>query len=279
MRTGEMSMKSISIIGLGWLGLPLAQRLQALGYAVKGSKQSAQRADALNDLGLNAFPLFLKDHFPKEAAQAVQADVLIVTLPPSKFSPEDYLYQLQTLSEHAAEMGVKQLIFTSSIGVFPLHEAHFEETHWVEPDNATGELLRAAENLLLRSTIPHCDILRLGGLIGQGRHPIKQLAGKRGLKQGNSPVNLLHLDDAIAAIIQLLQAPNGKRLYHLCAPVHPTKAQYYAQAAAYYGLSAPEFICANHDPQRIILGEKICRELGFVYRYPDPQMMFSVTEL
>ena len=40
-----------------------------------------------------------------------------------------------------------------------------------------------------------------------------------------------------------------------------------------YALEPPHFISTEHDPQRIIMAEKICNELEFVYQYPDPNLM------
>ena len=128
---------------------------------------------------------------------------------------------------------------------------------------------------MFQSGISHCDILRLAGLIGKQRHPVKFLAGKRNLKQGNSLVNLVYLEDCIQAITTLLMNPNGLRTYHLCAPVHPTRAEYYTKAAACYDLFTPQFECSDSDPKRIIMADKICRDLGFAYRYPNPDDMLE----
>ena len=95
------------------------------------------------------------------------------------------------------------------------------------------------------------------------RHPVKFLAGKCNLKQGNSPVNLVHLEDCIQAITALLMNPDGLRTYHLCAPIHPTRAEYYTKAAVFYDLSIPQFDCSDSDLKRIIMADKICRDLGF----------------
>ena len=76
-----------------------------------------------------------------------------------------------------------------------------------------------------------CDIIRFAGLVGNDRHPIYSLAGKQELKCGHSLVNLVHLDDCARAIQLLLETPGGYRLYHLAAPIHPTREEYYRHAA------------------------------------------------
>lgn len=48
-------MKSVAIVGLGWLGLPLTQHLKTR-LACKGSKQSFADAQRLHQLGIEAYP-------------------------------------------------------------------------------------------------------------------------------------------------------------------------------------------------------------------------------
>ena len=43
----------------------------------------------------------------------------------------------------------------------------------------------------------------------------------------------------------------------------------------FYDLSIPQFECSDSDPKRIIMADKICRDLGFAYRYPNPDDMFE----
>ncbi len=52
---------------------------------------------------------------------------------------------------------------------------------------------------------------------------------------------MVHQDDVIAAIL-LLQQPQGGHIYNLCAPVHPTRAEFYTHAAQSIGLVPPQFI-------------------------------------
>ena len=44
------------------------------------------------------------------------------------------------------------------------------------------------------------------------------------------------------------------------------------KAAVFYDLSIPQFDCSDSDPKRIIMADKICRDLGFAYRYPNPMI-------
>ena len=270
-------MKSVAIVGLGWLGLPLALHLKELGWCVKGSKQSPDDAQKLHQLGIETYPFSLSDEMkrlPDHIRPLFNVDALIITLPPSSFSSQQYCEYLAFLTNQAKKQGVQHLIFTSSTSVFPNISGQFDESSQLSAETEMGKTLIQAEQYLFQSGISHCDILRLAGLIGKQRHPVKFLAGKHNLK-GYSPVNLVHLEDCIQAITALLMNPNGLRTYHLCAPIHPTRAEYYTKAAAFYDLSIPQFECSDSDPKRIIMADKICRDLGFAYRYPNPDDMLE----
>ena len=270
-------MKSVAIVGLGWLGLPLALHLKELGWCVKGSKQSPDDAQKLHQLGIETYPFSLSDEMkrlPDYIRPLFNVDALIITLPPSSFSSQQYCEYLAFLTNQAKKQGVQHLIFTSSTSVFPNISGQFDESSQLSAETEMGKTLIQAEQCLFQSGISHCDILRLAGLIGKQRHPVKFLAGKHNLK-GYSPVNLVHLEDCIQAITALLMNPNGLRTYHLCAPIHPTRAEYYTKAAVFYDLSIPQFECSDSDPKRIIMADKICRDLGFAYRYPNPDDMLE----
>ena len=270
-------MKSVAIVGLGWLGLPLALHLKELGWCVKGSKQSPDDAQKLHQLGIETYPFSLSDEMkrlPDHIRPLFNVDALIITLPPSRFSSQQYCEYLAFLTNQAKKQGVQHLIFTSSTSVFPNISGQFDESSQLSAETEMGKTLIQAEQCLFQSGISHCDILRLAGLIGKQRHPVKFLAGKHNLK-GYSPVNLVHLEDCIQAITALLMNPNGLRTYHLCAPIHPTRAEYYTKAAVFYDLSIPQFECSDSDPKRIIMADKICRDLGFAYRYPNPDDMLE----
>ncbi|EGC72353.1 hypothetical protein HMPREF9953_0409 [Haemophilus parainfluenzae ATCC 33392] len=271
-------MKSVVIVGLGWLGLPLALHLKELGWCVKGSKQSPNDAQKLHQLGIETYPFSLSDEMkrlPDHIRPLFNVDALILTLPPGRFSSQQYCEYLAFLTNQAKKHGVQHLIFTSSTSVFPDISGQFDEGSQRSAETEMGKTLIQAEQCLFQSGISHCDILRLGGLIGKQRHPVKFLAGKHNLKQGNSPVNLVYLEDCIQAITALLMNPNGLRTYHLCAPIHPTRAEYYTKAAVFYDLPIPQFECSDSDPKRIIMADKICRDLGFAYRYPNPDDMLE----
>lgn len=253
-------MKKITIIGLGWLGLPLAESLQNAGWLVAGTKRAA------SDLPVECYPLDLNDlQITQEIENLFSAEAMVIALPPSSTSPEHYFSGIKHLVSKAMEKGLKHLIFISSTSVLPMQSGEFDECAEVEPQ----QLLAKVESWLINQPL-ECDILRLAGLVGKKRHPVFYLAGKQNLSGAEQPVNLVHLEDCVSAISLLLSKPNGQRIFHLCAEQHPTRKAYYGEMAKRLGLSDLQFSDENQPLVRVVKAEKICTELGFVYRYPNP---------
>ncbi|MGL4778637.1 MAG: SDR family NAD(P)-dependent oxidoreductase, partial [Aeromonas veronii] len=116
-------------------------------------------------------------------------------------------------------------------------------------------------------------IVRPSGLYGPDRHPGRFLAGKT-LDGGAQSVNLVHLDDVVAACMLLLERGKDGDVFNLSAPVHPRREQFYPFAARQQGLPAPVFIEPAGEFQPID-GQLICQQMGFNYRWPDPAHWFA----
>jgi len=148
------------------------------------------------------------------------------------------------------------------------------ETHPLHPVTASGRVLKELESWMHSLPGTRVDILRLAGLVGPERHPGRFLANKTEVANGQSAVNLVHLEDVVSAITLLLQSSGEGRTYNICAPGHPKRSVFYPQMARELGLKAPEFAQQNQGSGgKVIDGSLICRELGFDYQYPDPLNM------
>lgn len=255
-----MNRKRVAIIGLGWLGMPLAEQLAANGWQVKGTKRQAAEHSAIE-----IFPFELSHFADEKLAPLFDVDAMVINIPPSKIAPEVYLAGCKGLVERGILQKVKQVIFVSTTGVYPQSTGHFDERSATDQSNLTAQL----EQQLLALPI-QVDILRLAGLVGCNRHPVRYLAGKKDLKNADQPVNLVHQTDCIRAIELLLNKPNGSRIFNLVAPLHPTRQAYYSEMAQKFELPDLQFSADNAPVVRVISGEKICNTLGFEYRYPDP---------
>ena len=272
-------MKKVAIVGLGWLGMPLAMALTARGWQVTGSKTSPDGVDAARRCGIEAFQLVLTPEIECEAdelATLMAVDALVVTLPASRTvqGGEDYMQAVQNVVDTALAHKVPRIIFTSSSSVYGTGSGVMRESSALQPESVAGKTLVELENWLHDLPGTSVDIVRLAGLVGPNRHPGRFLAGKTGLENGGHAVNLVHLYDGVDAIVLLLQTPKGGRVYNLCASKHPARDDFYPFVSKQLGLVAPTFV---DEPQReagkVVDGSKICNELGFEYSYDDPMKM------
>ncbi|MGS3142314.1 NAD-dependent epimerase/dehydratase family protein [Aeromonas sanarellii] len=253
------------IVGAGWLGLPLAQALQRSGQRVAVTVSSAEKAGRLRGEGIAAWPLLLA---PEMETLPFRCRDLVICVPPSK--TEDYPASVARLCRLALMAGVQRVLFISATSVWAPGQGEDETP---APAHERGMRMRAAELAVLDAGFACAMVLRPAGLYGPDRHPGRFLAGKT-LAGGGQAVNLVHLDDVVAACqLMLAQGLDGEA-YNLSAPVHPRREQLYPFASRLLGLVPPQFIEPAGDFVPIE-GQRICLRHGFVYRWPDPAHWFA----
>jgi nucleoside-diphosphate-sugar epimerase len=83
-------MKKVAIVGLGWLGMPLALSLTARGWQVTGSKTTQDGVEAARMCGIESYVLKLEpDLFcePDDLDALMNVDALVITLPARRSGP------------------------------------------------------------------------------------------------------------------------------------------------------------------------------------------------
>lgn len=83
-------MKKVAIVGLGWLGMPLALSLRARGWHVTGSKTTQDGVEAARMCGIEGYPLRLEPQLICEAEDLdamMNVDALVITLPARRTGP------------------------------------------------------------------------------------------------------------------------------------------------------------------------------------------------
>jgi len=235
---------TVSILGCGWFGLPFARELVASGYRVLGSTTTESKRRLLEEAGIEPFNLEFPDG-PRSNAdlEFFKADVLFIAIPPKRKEGKsvDYLKKIKRICHYAAASGVKHVVLISSTGVFPNANCVFNELDIPLPDNEGSRALLEAEQELTSGYPFSSTIIRFGGLIGEGRDPGRFFAGKKEIRNGLAPVNLIHLNDCIGISKAVLDQNAFGPIYHACSPQHPTRDEFYRQAAVSSGLPVPDF--------------------------------------
>lgn len=270
--------KRISILGCGWLGLPLGKFLSELGYEVKGSTTSDERLKRLKEAGIEPYkinfnPTLLGQDSIKDF---LEVDLLIVNIPPSLRTKSEsfHVQQMQELNKYLSSSGVKYLIYISSTSVYPDLNRVVIEDDVKDESMADNKTLFLAEELFRNSLGLKTVIVRCAGLAGYDRNLVKHFAGKKDLKGGNCPVNLIHRDDVIDILKLIITGNCWGETINISAPVHPLRKDLYPYLAKKYNYSLPEYLPTDQSSYKIISTEKQQRLINFSFKFPNP-MEFS----
>lgn len=253
---------SVAIVGLGWLGEPLAETLQAGGYRVAGTTTDADKAERLRAAGLKVRLWDINGPLPERWPSELDAETLILCVPPGRVN--DYGPTLGRLASLAAAGGVQRLLFTSATSVYGgLGDKTEQEA---TPDSARGERMLAAEQAVRQAGVPQVLCLRLAGLVGGSREPGRFLAG-RCFPGGEEPVNLVAQEDLLRIIPAILARDDWPSSLNACAPHHPSRRAFYTRAALNRGLTPPVFEGGGEGKR--IDGSALTRWLRLDYRVQD----------
>jgi nucleoside-diphosphate-sugar epimerase len=263
-------MISVSVIGCGWLGLPLAQTLVTIGYRVKGSTTTLEKIPVLQKAGIFSFVLNVDSSVKGEGVKDFfESDIVVITLPfrRSFIDPHDYRKQIDAVLAQCKN--VPSIVFTSSTSVYPDHIQTATEDLDFKPDNERSKVLRQVEKHV---TARNGIVVRLSGLYGGARKIGNFLAAKRELTGGDSPVNLIHQDDAVGILVKIIEHREklSGEIFNASSDIHPTRKELYTAAAKEMNLPVPQFIDEKHVTKKIVVNEKVKKVLGFRFVHPDP---------
>ena len=273
-------MKQISILGCGWLGLPLAKSLLEKGFSVNGSTTSVEKIAVLENAGIHPFLVSLSAvEVLEETKISIEnflqnSDVLIIDIPPKLRgdSSENFVAKIQNIIPFIEKSLVEKMIFVSSTSVYADDNSIITEETKPNPDTESGKQLLEAEQLLQSNKNFQTTIVRFGGLIGEDRHPIKFLAGRKNIENPEGPINLIHQIDCIGIIEEILKHPEtsgqidkSSEVFNAVAPFHPTRKEYYTQKAIELDLPLPEFEVSKTSIGKTILSDKVESILNYKF--------------
>mgnify|MGYP000736775321 FL=1 len=276
-----MKEKNISILGCGWLGLPLAKSLLSKRYEVAGSTTSESKLEVLKNAGIFPFQIQLDENEIIGNIQEFlkETDVLVIDIPPglrrqlSTSNEMTFVNKVKTLIPFIEKSKIKKVIFVSSTSVygdrFPILE--ITEATPPNPDTENGKQLVIAETLLQSNPHFKTTVIRFGGLLGEDRHPVKFLAGRTNVENPDAPVNMIQREDCIGIIEKILkqvQHDNWEwnQTFNAVAPQHPTRKEYYHKKAQILNLPLPIFAENLESKGKIISSKKVETILGYSFQ-------------
>ena len=237
----------------------MAERFVTQGYRLKVSTTSPERLSTLAALPGEACivdiskPLHDIDMF-------LQSQTLIVNITSKDIDGFERLVgKIET-------SGIQSVLFVSSTSVYPNHGKVVAETKGNElPDHP----LVIIENLFRQSGHFRTTIVRFAGLIGGRRHPGRFFRGGKTVKNPDANVNLIHRDDCIDILDQIVTNGIWGETFNACADSHPSKREFYSQAATMAGAPLPVFDNSADSAFKIVDNRKLKRVLDYEFRHPD----------
>ncbi|OGX89735.1 hypothetical protein BEN49_08545 [Hymenobacter coccineus] len=267
-------MPTVVLLGCGWLGTALAQHLLATGYPVVGTTTTPAQLPVLTEMGVQPHLLQLGTDFGPPAYDQLTdllrtADVLVLNVPPRTAAAGGYPALLRPVHRAVAAAGISRVLFVSSTGVYPDEPRTMREADAYSNRDAASDVLRAEGHFVPRYGQWRSTVVRLGGLIGPGRAPGRFLAGRQELAQGNAPVNLLHLTDAVGVLAAIIQHDTWGHTFNVAAAGHPLRRDFYPAAAHYLGLVPPTFRPETSPTGKTIDSSLVREKVPYVFQHDD----------
>lgn len=207
----------------------------------------------------------------------LESDVLILNIPPGRRDPSvetEFPAKIMQLLEAVDDSSIKHILFVSSTSVYAGTSGPVTEASPFTATKGSGQALISAEKLL-EDARPELTVLRLSGLVGGDRHPGRFLAGKSNVPNPAHPVNLIHRDDCVNLIYEIIRQEKWGATYNASADQHPSRGTFYLKAAIKMGLRPPVFSSQNTGEGKLILNDHIKADLNYTFKFPDPELMVT----
>ena len=253
-------MKRVCIVGLGWLGLELAKELKKQGYYTIGTTTSeAKRQQVQVDVDeIYRMEIGLGENLN------VFADVLIYTIPPS--GSDNYVKGSNAfLNQFKNSNPQASVFYTSSTSVYGNDSREINEESDVRPETTSARKIVEVERYIQLHFKNRYIIFRLGGLVGGKRHPVKYLQGRITVAKPLAPVNLVHREDVVRAIVlQISSFKSG--VFNLCSEEHHSKKLFYSKLVEQFGLKEVKFDEDDKRQDKIVNCISI-KQFDFEFKY------------
>ena len=273
------STKRVLIAGCGDLGLRVAQLLAIENSTnLSWGLRRQPNLDSTDDIP--SFTWIAADLTQPDTLRDLPKDIthVLYTAAPNARTEADYraVYRegLERLVLAVAAPSLQRVLFVSSTAVYGAHGAQWiDEDTPTAPKSFNGRVLLETEQWLYKQNTQFETLsLRLSGIYGPGR---SYLLERLRTGQATAPmteshwVNRIHIEDAAAAVVHLMNLPNPKPIYLVTdsTPL-PMRVLYDALAKLVGGPTPP----AGDAPASIgskRLSNARLRDSGFTLKWPD----------
>jgi len=249
-------MKNVSVLGCGWLGMPLAISLLDEGYSVKGSTTTEKKISLLEINNIDPYLLDVTSF--EEFDDFLDSDILIIAITSKDIDGfESLISQIENSS-------IQKVIFISSTSVYGRRNKVM-----TEEDEVLQTPLSEIENLFRENTFFETTILRFAGLFGDERHPSNWFENERKIPQPKGFVNMIHKEDCIEIIHEIIDQNCWNETFNACSNHHPTRREFYTIAKLSNDFEVPKFEDNDVYKWKIISSNKVQKVLDYTFIHDD----------
>jgi nucleoside-diphosphate-sugar epimerase len=251
-------MKTISILGCGWLGFPTAIQLLKNNYSVKGSTTSPNKTTDFQDFDIDPYIISLENLENSKITAFLNSDILLIALPSKNIDG------FKNLLEYIKKSSIKKVLFISSTSVYTTENKEVTEQSILKPT-----ALLEIENLFKNCNQFKTTIVRFAGLFGYNRKPGNFFMNGRIIPNPNGFVNMIHQDDCVEILLQIILKQIWGETLNACADTHPKRREYYIKVKKDIGNEPPVFNETDEVSYKIVSNEKLKQILSYSFKYPD----------
>ncbi len=262
------------VFGFGYTSQRAVDLFGGTFDSVCGTVRGADKRDALRGRGIDAL---LFDEVAPLRTRLAAAEIILVSVPPGRSGDP----VLAAYSRQIAASQARRVIYLSTIGVYGNHDgAWIDEDTPPAPQVERAKTRIAAEQEWRDLVGDRLSILRLAGIYGPGRSPLKKVrngTARRIVKPGQV-FNRIHVDDAARAVIAAIAYRQGGA-WNVCDDEPAPPQDVVAYAASLLSLPPPpeqDFATAEMTPMarsfyatsNRISNARLKNELGVTLAYP-----------
>ncbi|MBC8245835.1 MAG: SDR family oxidoreductase [Verrucomicrobia bacterium] len=269
------------IIGCGYVGEALGQRLTALGHDVTGIRRSSEHNPRLAKLGIRPVNL---DITGEGALAKLDGRYDWVIIAASSARGDEAAYErvfgagTRQVAQWLNTTEAASVVFISSTGIYRQTNGEWVfENEADTPGNRSGEILWESEQTMSAAG-PPVTLLRSSGIYGPGRgHLFRRFMSGNAVVEGDGSryLNMVHRDDLVETIIAAMQGGGRRGLYNITDDEPVTQLNFFKWLSETTGRPMPPFV-PEPDPstrRRGITNKRVSNKrfkatFGFNYNYP-----------
>ncbi len=249
------------VVGCGYVGRALAERLREGGHAVAAWTHSAESGRALVEAGFG--PVMVGSVADEKVWENVEPFDWVVHCASSGSRGAEAYREVfvEGMRQICSRQPAARKLMVSSTSVYGQRQGELvTEQSAAAPTVETGKILREAEELALDHGV---IVARSAGIYGPGRAVLleKLRRGDAVIEgDGGRWINQIHRDDLAQALLHLLQCGEAGQIYNVSDGTPLTQRDYYAVASELLGLPLPPYGPVNLQRKRGLTNKRVATE-------------------